>query len=104
MVTYRPESGRPSSGKTDDTGHYELQYKVDVMGAKVGKGYISIATPENTSEGYSEEGEATDSGEGYSESEDPIPAKYNAEAADNPEMQVEIKAEDNVFDFDISTE
>jgi len=100
MVTFQPESGRPSMGTTNDSGYYELQYTADAMGAKVGKGYISISTPQDTGEGY---GEADDSGEGYAETEDPIPAKYNVEATDNPEMQVEIKPDGNTFDFDIKT-
>ncbi|MBD3674399.1 MAG: hypothetical protein HUJ26_12825 [Planctomycetaceae bacterium] len=101
MVTFQPESGRPSIGTTDDSGYYELDYTADLKGAKIGKGFITIVTPADEGEGYSEGDE--EGGEGYAESTDPIPAKYNAEAASNPEMQVEIKAEGNTFDYKIST-
>lgn len=98
QVSFQPESGRPSIGTTDDSGYYELIYTSDLKGAKLGKGYFSVITPQDDGEGYSDE-----EGEGYAESTDPIPAKYNTEAASNPEMQFEVKAESNTFDLKIQT-
>jgi len=99
QVSFQPESGRPSMGTTDESGSYELLYTTDLKGAKVGKGFFSIVTPQDDEEGYSEE----DEGEGYAESDDPIPAKYNAEAATNSDMQFDVKAGSNTFDLDIKT-
>ncbi len=42
LVTFYPQSGRPSSAKTDSTGHFDLRYTADQMGAAVGSHEIHI--------------------------------------------------------------
>jgi hypothetical protein len=104
QVVFQPQEGRPSFAMTDESGSYSLVYTDAAGGAMLGKGYFSISSMQETEgEGYSDDDEAESEVE--DDTSDPlIPAKYNSEAADNPEMQVEIKADGNVFDFDISTE
>lgn len=94
QVVFQPEEGRPSTGKTDSSGHYTLRYSEDEDGAKVGNGLMSISTPPPESD------DCCGGGEGFV---DPIPPKYNASAADNPDMHKEVKSGDNTFDFDIDT-
>lgn len=43
-VTFSPELGRPSSGKTDSEGRYRLQYTPDARGAVPGKHHVTIST------------------------------------------------------------
>lgn len=95
-VAFQPESGRPSLGRTDDSGYYELRYSSSEMGAKVGKHVVRISTPDTSEDKGDEEGEDE-------EVVDPIPAKYNAEAVDNPDMNVEVKAGSNEFNFDLQS-
>ena len=106
QVVFQPEKGRPSFAMTDESGSYSLVYTDAAGGAKLGQGFLSISSMEETNgEGYSDEEDEGEVEVEEADTSDPlIPAKYNAEAADNPEMQVEIKADGNVFDFDISTE
>lgn len=102
IVAFQPEGGRPSQGITDDQGHYELVYSRDANGAKIGKNLVTLSTDtsgdsyesENTAEGQTEEEASKDS---------EIPAKYNTQATDNPEMTVEVKAGSNEFNWDIKT-
>jgi hypothetical protein len=96
QVVFQPKDGRPSSGTTDDAGQYTLRYSQEEDGAKVGKGVFSINTPPPASDDCCGGG----CGEGFV---DPIPPRYNINAADNPDMQKEVKPGDNTFDFDIDT-
>lgn len=97
QVQFQPtgeEGGRPSVGTTDDSGYYSLRYSKDEDGAKVGPGYITItSSPPDCGGCCGEE-------EGFV---DPIPPQYNAGAANNPDMQKEVKPGSNTFDFDIDT-
>ena len=43
-VTFEPEKGRPSSGKTDEFGQFTLMYLDDVPGAVVGTHTVRIST------------------------------------------------------------
>lgn len=46
-VSFIPVAGgRSSSGTTDESGHYVLQYSPDAMGALIGKHQAMIAPPE----------------------------------------------------------
>ena len=102
QVSFQPESGRPSMGTTDETGAYELQYTGSVKGAKVGKGVVRISTVAASEESYGAEGGQGSEGDSE-EHTDVIPPKYNSEAADNPEMQIEVKPGSNTFDFTVTT-
>jgi hypothetical protein len=100
QVSFQPEEGRPSSGTTDSSGHYTLMYSADEDGAKVGKGVMRISSAESDGAGCC--GDECDDGCGDG-SADPIPPKYNSDAANNPEMNVEVKSGSNTFDFDVDT-
>lgn len=41
-IEFLPENGRPSYGKTDDEGHYELGYIRHIKGAKIGTHTIRV--------------------------------------------------------------
>lgn len=96
-VSFQPEGGRPASGSTDAQGNYTLVYSRDQMGSKIGMNLVTISASES-SENY-EDGE----GDEEEEVSNAIPAPYNTMAIDNPEMSVEVKAGDNVFNWDVST-
>ena len=95
VVTFqstKPKSGGAASGATDKEGKYTIRYTGGIMGAVVGENHVTI-----TSSGppISETGVIP-------EFNDPIPAKYNTGAQNNPEMKVEVKeGEENVFNFNI---
>ena len=50
LVSFMPENGRPSSGITDEDGHFTLQYDSEHEGSLIGKHTVSVkqrpATPE----------------------------------------------------------
>jgi hypothetical protein len=96
-VGFQPEEGRPSTGTTDDSGYYELTYSMSENGAKIGKGVMTITSPRPEAAG------CCGGGCGDTEFVDPIPPQYNLNATNNPEMNKEVKAGDNTFDFDIDT-
>ncbi len=41
-ISFIPETGRPSYGKTDIEGHYDLDYIRDIKGAKIGKHTVHV--------------------------------------------------------------
>ena len=102
MVTFQPEGGRPSMGATDASGKYELTYSREAMGAKIGKNLVTISSVQSDAayEAGETEAAATDDAE---PAEDPIPAKYNTMAVDNPDMTVEVKPGENTFNWDVVT-
>ena len=53
VLTFYPEGdGRPSTGLTDDQGHFELKYDKDTKGALVGKHKVIVTfRPRNPGEG-----------------------------------------------------
>lgn len=90
FVTFSPaEGGRPASAETDDEGRYELQYSRTSKGTGAGKYVVTIRT-----------GTSTDEGEEIPEK---LPARYHDEAADNPEMRVEVTPGGNTFDFKLTS-
>lgn len=92
MVVFSPEEGRSSMGTTDDAGKYELVYVGDTKGAKIGTHKISIATAQSDSS--EEEG-----GAGAAPFKETIPAKYNTKST----LTEEVKAGENVFDFQLTS-
>lgn len=56
-VTFTPEDGRTSSGKTDSEGRYELRYTADTLGAKAGEHTVRITTVESSAEAVAAEPE-----------------------------------------------
>lgn len=98
MVTFQPESGRPSYATTDASGAYELRYNRDTPGAKIGSNLVTISTATDDGDGSGE-----DYGDG-SDSPDAIPAKYNTLASTNSEMTVEVKSGSNEFNWDVKSQ
>ena len=89
MVTFQPESGRPSYGRTDANGRYELVYTRNEKGAVPGKHTVSISTLQG--------GDPDAGGELVPEK---VPAKYNTRT----ELTREVQAGSNEFDFELSSE
>jgi len=48
IVHFTPEHGRPSSGLTDEEGHFTLQYDTAHDGTQVGKSIVSIKARPST--------------------------------------------------------
>lgn len=85
------DGGQTSEGLTDPSGRYELRYKRDVMGARLGKHKVVITTFEEPVK----EDDLSVSG-GMPER---IPKKYNEQTA----LEKEVVAGDNVIDFPLTT-
>ncbi len=62
-VTFTSTDGQASYGTTDADGKYELTFRGNIKGAKIGEHTVTIETPLEAP-----------AGPGY---KDPIPAKYN---------------------------
>jgi len=90
QVTFRPEKGRAASGRTDSSGKYELIYVGETKGAKIGSNKVSITTPQQESP---EEGEET------KKPKEKIPAQYNSKTT----LTADVKAGENVFDFELKS-
>lgn len=86
-VTFKPDSGSISVGRTDEQGHYKLGYNETEKGAKVGKHTVRITTPSD------------EPGPGGDAPKDPIPAKYNEQS----ELSADVKAGSNEFNFDLTS-
>ncbi|MCA9015149.1 MAG: hypothetical protein KDA74_06495 [Planctomycetaceae bacterium] len=82
-VTFEPETGKPSFGRTDESGHYELVYKNE-QGAKVGQHTVRVTTP---TEGPEDTGK------------DPIPAKYNTKST----LKKEVKQGANEINLELTS-
>lgn len=90
-VEFAPEGeGRPSTGMTDSTGHYELAYTATEMGAKVGKHSVAITTG----------GMKPDANGNLTEVPETIPEKYNTKS----ELTVEVTPGKNTLDFELKSE
>lgn len=88
MLEFFPkEGGGLSAGRTDESGHYELHYGRDEMGAKVGEHLVQIRTAE-TGGDYGEN------------SPELLPTKYNNES----ELTVTVDPGRNTIDFDLDSE
>jgi len=88
LVTFQPQDGRPSYGRTDAQGEYTLVYTDGVEGAVLGTHEVSISTRD---EGNPDEG--------IKPSEETVPAKYNTRT----ELTATVKAGDNECNFDLSS-
>lgn len=86
VVAFQPETGRGSTGRTDEQGKYTLGYNAELDGAAVGMHKVTITTPT----------EAPDPTGSFKE---PIPAKYNAKT----ELTEQVNAGENVIDFDLKS-
>lgn len=87
-VRFEDEGGSAAIARTDPSGHYELQYTVDQMGAPVGKHKVTIFTPAPISEGTGERAKA-----------EIVPAKYNAKST----LTQEIKPGKQTCNFELTS-
>ncbi|QDV71091.1 hypothetical protein Poly24_48240 [Rosistilla carotiformis] len=85
LVTLAPESGRSSSGRTDEAGHYELKFTFDRAGAHVGSHLVRITTAGNP--------------ESEARSEEKLPARYNSET----ELKAQVESGSNQLDFELTS-
>lgn len=90
QVTFAPESGRPSAGRTDDSGRYELLYILNTKGAKVGKHRVIIDWPP-----AEEEDETTPK----TQDRPKIPVRYNRQTT----LAGEVKSGGNTLDFSLES-
>jgi hypothetical protein len=83
-VVFQPDSGKPpASGRTDAEGRYELAYKRGVMGGPVGQNTVRIRVSRELVRNPPR-----------------IAARFNSKS----ELHREVKAGQNEFDFDVTTE
>jgi hypothetical protein len=83
-VTFQPDEMRPPSySRTDASGHYELGYKRGVQGALLGQHTVRITVERSVVPNPPH-----------------IPARFNSQS----ELRREVKAGQNEFDFDVTTE
>ncbi|TWT55635.1 hypothetical protein KOR42_27620 [Thalassoglobus neptunius] len=95
VITFQPEHARPSYGRTDAEGYYELVYTGDNKGATVGTHQVKISCTE-LPESSGEEGGYENSGRG----KEIVPAKYNALT----ELTFDVEPGSNEANFDITSE
>jgi len=103
IVSFQPEGGRPAMGTTDAEGRYELTYSRDEMGTKIGKNLVTISS-EEAAEDYEDGEDNAQQGDETAATSDPIPAKYNTMAVENPDMTVDVSAGANEFNWDVKTD
>ena len=83
-VLFQPDNGKsPASGRTDAEGRYELAYKRGVMGGPVGQNTVQIRVSRELVRNPPK-----------------IATKFNSQS----ELRREVKAGQNEFDFDVTTE
>jgi hypothetical protein len=83
-IVFQPDNGKPpASGRTDAEGRYELAYKRGVMGGPVGQNTVRIRVSRELVRNPPK-----------------IAARFNSQS----ELRREVKAGQNEFDFDVTTE
>ena len=87
-VRFEDEGGSATIARTDKSGHYELRYTVDQIGAPVGKHKVTIFTPAPVSEGTGERAKA-----------EIVPAKYNTKST----LTQEIKSGRQACNFELTS-
>lgn len=85
------DGGQTSEAITDAAGHYELLYKRDEKGAKIGKHKVVITT--------FEEPTVEDDGSVSGGMPERIPAKFNTSTT----LEKEVAAGENVIDFPLTS-
>ena len=76
-VYFKPENGRPSQGKTDESGHYQAMYRIDKAGVKVGPNRVRLEW-------------------GIDDSGPPIPPAFGTKS----ELKLDVQPGDNEFNID----
>ena len=91
VLTFEPlEEGRPSYGRTDESGEYKLYYTDDDPGAIIGKHRVRITTADS---GNEDEGVCAYAGE-------KLPMKYNVRT----ELEEEVTGGSQTINFELSSE
>jgi hypothetical protein len=91
-ILFIPENGRPAGGRTDDRGHYVLNFTESRDGAIPGKNTIQITTA----------AEATEAADGtpIPAQREIIPTRYNSQSA----LEFTVEAgKKNVANFDLES-
>ena len=92
-VVFVPQGGRPAGARTDDNGHYVLNFSGERQGALPGKSKVRISTLRDP---Y-----VAEDGTNVPGTPETVPAKYNAETI----LEFEVKlSEANVADFNLDSE
>lgn len=89
-VEFSPPAGRPSMGRTDAAGHYQLEYSTSKSGVEPGEHTVRIGT-------FEEESVDMETGEPTAGVEEIVPAKYNRKT----ELTAQVKPGSNTIDFDL---
>ncbi|QDT52367.1 hypothetical protein Pan44_03770 [Caulifigura coniformis] len=76
-IYFKPEVGRPSLGKADESGHYKAMYRIDKEGVKVGPNRVHLEW-------------------GLDDSGPKIPAAFGAKS----DLKLEVKPGKNEFNID----
>lgn len=93
-VTFMPDSGRPASATTDASGNYELVYIRDTKGCKIGHNKVMITS---VVEGGNEMEAEGDDAAPAETTKEKLPAKYNTDT----QLEADVKAGENTFDFEL---
>lgn len=88
-VIFRPVNGRPSFGKTDATGNYQLRYSAEKMGALLGSHSVTISTA-----GDQPDDEDAPTGK------EKVPAEYNSRTTLSAQVTAGMK---DPINFDLKT-
>ncbi len=90
IVTFQPERARPSYGRTDENGWYELAYTDEAKGATLGTHQVTISTKSDGD---------PDADPPVPSSPEKVPARYNMKS----ELTAEVKAGDNECNFPLES-
>ena len=88
-VKFQPQEGRPSYGKTDESGHYSLLFMGEDWGAIVGDHQVAITTEDRI--------ENPETGESSWQKEI-LPRKYHAQT----ELTAAVEPGENEINFDLT--
>ena len=91
-VVFTPEEGRPAGARTDENGHYVLNFSEGRKGAIPGKNKVMIMTAMDAAK--------DEEGNDIPASKEKLPAKYNTETT--LEFTVE-PGKNNVADFNLDS-
>ena len=90
FVEFSPSAGRPSLGKTDEDGHYKLEYSTTKSGVEPGEHTVRIGT-------FEEESIDMNTGQPTAGAEEIVPVKYNRET----ELTAKVKSGQNNINFNL---
>ncbi len=103
MVNFMPTEGRPSWGKTDSQGRFEMVYDSDYNGAKVGHHKVYFTPPATTIDGGTSRAsrKAIASAAGLTPEElADIRQRYGSEEA--TQLEVDVKKDPEVLDLKLN--